>query len=342
MFTQAEESGSAYAIVSLAAHHADTLARQGRLDEAMGLADRAAALAELAPMADAFAYAVKALLLWHVGRVRESEAYCRQAEVAATAGGQWLPLLRITHLRALRVAEAGDLHQACALYVRLAEETERLGIGEPCLVPWARHAVIANLQAGQVDAAEQVVEWVGGCAGRLPCRWPLIAAAAGRAALAERRGDDDAAESEFRVALALHDEVELPIEGVETRRDFGAFLRRCGRLNEARVALREALAEAETTGARGLARSVGAELAVAGGRRRRRDASSGQLTAQEQRVAALAVSGHSPAEIAFRLSLSVRTIETHLGRIYSKLAVHSQRELMVKGLEPPPPVPAGD
>ena len=45
-------------------------------------------------------------------------------------------------------------------------------------------------------------------------------------------------------------------------------------------------------------------------------------------MARLAVTGRSSAEIAGQLSLSVRTIETHLGRVYAKLGIHSQRELM--------------
>jgi DNA-binding CsgD family transcriptional regulator len=335
MFAHAEHSGSPHAIVSLAAHHAETLARQGRLEEALGLSNRATALGELAPMADAFAYAVDALLSWHLGRPEESEAYCRRAEKAGTDHGEWLPLLRVVHLRAVAAAHRGDLDRACDLYRRLADETARLGIGEPCLVPWARYAIVAHQRAGDLGQAERVLRWVAGCAERLPCRWPRIAAHAGRASLAEARGDDDAADAEFRRALALHEEVPLPLERIETLQEYGGFLRRCGRLTDARAALRDALATAEAIGARALAQSVEAELAVAGGRRRRRHASAGELTAQEQRVARLAAAGHSCAEIAADLSLSMRTIETHLGRIYAKLGVHSQRELMVKRSQSP-------
>jgi len=143
----------------------------------------------------------------------------------------------------------------------------------------------------------------------------------------------------LREALALHHQVELPIEHVETLVQYGGLLRRSGRVLEARGALRDALEAAEATGARWLAQSVHAELAVAGGRRRRRDAGRENLTAQEQRVARLAAAGHSSPEIAGQLSLSVRTIETHLGRIYAKLGVHSQRELMARqiGAAPGPP-----
>jgi DNA-binding NarL/FixJ family response regulator len=50
------------------------------------------------------------------------------------------------------------------------------------------------------------------------------------------------------------------------------------------------------------------ELRVAGGRRRD-PADPGRLTAQEERVAALAAAGATNAEIASRLYLSVNTIE---------------------------------
>ena len=327
-FPLAEHMGSPQAIVSLAAHHADTLARQGRLADADAYATRAANLGELAPIAAAFAYAVKALVLLLLNRPEESEHYCHQAESAAQVRGQWLPLLRVWHLRARRHFDEGDVEGASGIYRLLAAETERLGIGEPCLVPWARHAVLTHLRLGRLGEAERVVAWVESCAGQMPCRWPRIASSVGRAALAEARGDDVAAEAELLGALALHDEVDLPLERTETLLHWGGFLRRGGRILEARDVLREALATAERGGAAWLARPVQAELTVAGGRRRRRSAPPDELTAQERRVARLASTGRSSAEIARQLSLSVRTIETHLGRIYAKLGIHSQRELM--------------
>ena len=66
---------------------------------------------------------------------------------------------------------------------------------------------------------------------------------------------------------------------------------------------------------------------MARGRRRPRE-SPDSLTPQEQRVAELAGAGRSCREIASQLSLSIRTIETHLHRIYAKLGIHSQRALM--------------
>ena len=64
---------------------------------------------------------------------------------------------------------------------------------------------------------------------------------------------------------------------------------------------------------------------MAGGRRRR--TAPGQLTGQERRVARLAATGKTNAELARQLSISVNTVETHLRHIYTKLGVQSRRQL---------------
>ena len=82
---------------------------------------------------------------------------------------------------------------------------------------------------------------------------------------------------------------------------------------------------AEAHGAAWLAGLAAQELKVAGGRRRRRRL--GELTPQERRVALAAAAGKHNAELARQLSVSVNTIETHLGHIYAKLGIRSRSEL---------------
>ena len=65
---------------------------------------------------------------------------------------------------------------------------------------------------------------------------------------------------------------------------------------------------------------------MAGGRRREKP-DPDQLTPAEQRIAALAASGASNAEIAAALYVSVNTVETHLQHVYTKLGIRSRRQL---------------
>jgi DNA-binding CsgD family transcriptional regulator len=261
-------------------------------------------------------------------RLAECDTWCQRAEALARAHGDWGALLRLWRVRGQRSLAEGRPADACALFEQAEALTLRLGLGEPCLVPWARDAAAAYAACGRADDARRVVSWLERCVARLPCRWPRIAAAVGRACLAEQAGDAAEAEHQFRVALALHAQAELPLEHVQTLLQYGALVRRRGQPARARALLREALERAEAAGAGWLGRRARAELTVAGGRRRRRSCAVERLTAQEQRVAALAGEGRSNAEIADQLVLSINTVQTHLQHIYAKYGIRSRRELM--------------
>jgi DNA-binding CsgD family transcriptional regulator len=70
------------------------------------------------------------------------------------------------------------------------------------------------------------------------------------------------------------------------------------------------------------------ELAATGETVRKRTVeTTTTLTAQEAHIARLALDGRTNAEIGARLFLSVRTVEWHLRKIYTKLDIGSRREL---------------
>jgi DNA-binding CsgD family transcriptional regulator len=63
------------------------------------------------------------------------------------------------------------------------------------------------------------------------------------------------------------------------------------------------------------------------GTRRRGQHTATTLTAAERRVADLVVAGMSNQAVAVRLTLSKRTVDTHLGRIYRKLGISGRAGL---------------
>lgn len=97
------------------------------------------------------------------------------------------------------------------------------------------------------------------------------------------------------------------------------------------AALQQAVELFDTAGAGARRDRARDDLRALGSRgRRAADASAGRdsLTAREREVARLAATGLSAREIAVRLFLSERTVETHLSRIYAKLGVSSKVELV--------------
>jgi DNA-binding CsgD family transcriptional regulator len=77
-----------------------------------------------------------------------------------------------------------------------------------------------------------------------------------------------------------------------------------------------------------LAERARSELRSIGSRPRRTMLSGiDALTPTERRVAGLAAEGASNPEVAQALFVTVKTIESHLGRVYRKLGIESRTEL---------------
>jgi DNA-binding CsgD family transcriptional regulator len=321
----ADQAGDPEVTAMLAHGHGYALTRMGRLDAALEAVSTALSLTDLAPVVESFAGVGRAYIQLYRGDLADCDVWCRRVQETATARGERFALLFLWDVLGHRRLREGASGEACEYYARLEATVQQMGIGEPCLPPWPRHAISAYAAAGRTADAERVLDWLNAGGQRLPCRFPRIAAAAAGAQLAELRGDRDAALAGFEQALALHQQADLPVEHAETLLDFGAFLRRCGQLARARPVLAKAIEVAEAAQAGWLAGLAHAELRVAGGRRRQATAG---LTAQETRVAGLAATGASNPQIARQLCVSVSTVETHLERVYAKLGVRSRHELI--------------
>jgi DNA-binding NarL/FixJ family response regulator len=110
--------------------------------------------------------------------------------------------------------------------------------------------------------------------------------------------------------------------------ELGAALRRAGQRAAASEPLAEALDLAVRCGARRLASRARDELKATGARPRR-DWRTGveALTPSELRIARLAAEGRTNREIAQELYITLKTVEGHLSRVYTKLGIEGRPQL---------------
>jgi DNA-binding CsgD family transcriptional regulator len=121
-----------------------------------------------------------------------------------------------------------------------------------------------------------------------------------------------------------------PFERAQLQLDYGEWLRRQRRINDAKPVLRDALETFRRLGAAPWTRRAESELRACGvtahAAPARPDALAG-LTAQQREIVILAGRGLSNAEIADRLFLSPRTVASHLYRSYPKLGIAGRHQL---------------
>ena len=118
------------------------------------------------------------------------------------------------------------------------------------------------------------------------------------------------------------------LERAHSLAELGAALRRDGCRSAAREPLAEALDLAARCGARPLAARVREELKATGARPRREWRTGLEaLSPRELRVVQLAAEGRTNREIAYQLYVTLKTIEGHLARAYTKLGIERRHQL---------------
>lgn len=142
----------------------------------------------------------------------------------------------------------------------------------------------------------------------------------------------DPAEVEVRFVAGLSDPAgeTWPFERAQLQLDYGEWLRRQRRINDAKPVLGSALDTFAFLGAKPWVRRAEGELRACGVSVQVPSASPGvlaRLTAQQREIVSLAARGLTNAEIADLLFLSPRTVTSHLYRSYPKLGISSRNQL---------------
>lgn len=216
----------------------------------------------------------------------------------------------------------GRADQAIAELEAAEASAAGLGLEDPTYVPWAPDLVEAYLRAGRPQDAARISATLDHTAKRADAALALALAGRCRGLIAE-----DGFEGHFESALAEHERVVAPFEAARTELAYGSRLHRARRRVEARKRLRAAREVFEELGARPWMERADAELRAAGAIRREPTSDPDGLSPQELKVARAVAEGATNKEVAARLFLSPKTIDFHLGRVYSKLGIHSRTEL---------------
>jgi DNA-binding CsgD family transcriptional regulator len=140
--------------------------------------------------------------------------------------------------------------------------------------------------------------------------------------------DGDRADVLYREAIERLERRGLRPDQARAHLLYGEWLRREGRRVEAREQLRTAYELCVAIGMDAFAERARRELMATGEKVRRRSPEArDELTPQEEQIARLARDGLSNPEIGTQLFISAKTVEWHLGKVFTKLGIRSRRQL---------------
>ncbi len=264
------------------------------------------------------AYTAMTLAAWR-GQQAQALELIEATVQEATARGLGRPLNFAAYASAVLHNGLGR-HDAARDAAWRAFEHDQLGYG-PFVVPELAEAASRTGDTALVRAA---LEWLSERTRVTPAEWALGIEARVRALLS----DGDTAERLYRESIARLGRTRVRAQLARAHLLYGEWLRRERRRTDAREQLRTAHDMLEAMGIGAFAERARRELAATGETARKRTAeASDQLTAQETQIARLARDGLSNPEIGARLFISARTVQYHLSKVFTKLAISSRSQL---------------
>ncbi|QGH69679.1 AAA family ATPase [Pseudactinotalea sp. HY158] len=305
------------AVVRFAAGEWDDAAAE--LEAGIGLAEESGVTYALKP-----SYSALALIRLHRGDLAGARSAVDAAETIGDRGSRLFDH-RVRWARALLREAEGDPAGAYRMLAagwrgcRAAGMAVDYAVIGPDLVRLAR-------AAGDLESAEEVTRVVTAVASANDVASISGAALRCRALL---RDDADAANG----AIDAYVGGARRLEAALVREEAAGLAAAQGRRDDARALLREAAAVFEGLGATRCVVRVDAALRRLGvrrgsrGPRRRPDRGWASLTETESRIADLVAEGLTNPQIAGRLYVSRRTVQTHVSHVFTKLGISSRAQL---------------
>jgi DNA-binding CsgD family transcriptional regulator len=313
----AREAGALAVLPMALTYQACFYVHAGEFDTAAALIDEATAISEAAggvPMM----YTSLLLAAW---RGQESEALdlieTTVNEVRTRGEGRVLSLAE--YVTAVLYNGLGRYDAALAAATRVCQH-EDLGF-----YGWELIELIeAAARSGQPEVAAPALDKLTERTRASGTEWALGVEAWSRALLS----DGQAADALYQEAIERLGRCRVGLHLARARLLYGEWLRRQNRRQDSRTQLRAANEAFSRFGADGFAERARRELLATGETVRKRTVDAvTDLTGQETQIAGLARDGHTNGEIAAQLFISPRTVEWHLGNVFTKLGVSSRRQL---------------
>jgi DNA-binding CsgD family transcriptional regulator len=245
----------------------------------------------------------------------------------ATAGGQGIAVTYAHWAAAILANGLGRYADALAAAQQASQDSPAL-----YMAMWALPELIeAATRTGNAHIASDALARLAETTQAGETDFGLGMEARSRALVSE----GETAERCYREAIDRLGRTQLRPELARAHLLYGEWLRRENRRRDARAELRTAYDLFTAMGIEAFAERARRELLATGDTVRKRTVeTASELTAQEAHIARLAVDGRTNAEIGAQLYLSIRTVEWHLSKVYTKLGVGSRRELRTP-LAPP-------
>jgi DNA-binding CsgD family transcriptional regulator/tetratricopeptide (TPR) repeat protein len=260
------------------------------------------------------------LLAAYRGREAEASAMIEATINDAVAGGEGLGVQYARWVTAILYNGLGRYEDALDGAWQASEDTPELFLYAWALVELIEAAFMSGKAGLAADALERFAETTAAS----DSDWGAGVKARSRALLSE----GEAAEALYREAIDRLSRTRLRPELARAHLLYGEWLSRRNRRMDARQQLRGAYDMFVSMGADGFADRARHELLATGETvRKRRQDTREELTPQEELIARLARDGRTNLEIGAELYLSSRTVEWHLGHVFTKLGISSRRGL---------------
>jgi DNA-binding CsgD family transcriptional regulator len=290
----------------------------GELTAAAALICEAGAATEATP-GNFAPYGALGLAAWS-GREDEAAAATEATIAEVRPRGEGIGITITEWANAVLYNGLGCYDEALAAAEQARQYPDELGLATWSLV----ELIEAAARTGQTERATGILRRLAESTSAAGTDWALGIEMRSRALLS----GGEFADRLYREAIERLSRTRVRAELARAHLLYGEWLRRQNRRVDARKELRCSYEMLTAMGIEGFAERARRELLATGETVRKRTVETvDELTAQEAEIARLAADGHTNPEIGAKLFLSPRTVEWHLRKVFTKLAIRSRKEL---------------